>query len=262
MILTGKKLQKIIREEIRNVVLERLEQELYPKGYSYPGEDFRIGLSTFDDDEIDRDIMVRFDQANVPEGSKREFYEEIMRQLAATPTDEKLGFFGAWEAAEHAATVNNPLATTWPGIGNCGMTTYNMLKGKCGVKHFSTFNAGVEATVKTLTNGLYPQIIEYLRDELIDEKTGNLVTSIEQALNDQRVVDQLDRWGGTGDSKYKNLVVTRLNQGKNGSERSKISAKGEVVPGPGGYDSSREPASMATSAEYNPDEIETAEFDI
>jgi len=92
-----------------------------------------------------------------PAGSDDAFYSRILTGIGAPATPENRRFLYAWRAAEGGTAAFNPFNTTQ---GAPGATNYNA----AGVKNYTSEEQGVSATVKTLLNGRYGEIISALRD--------------------------------------------------------------------------------------------------
>jgi cell wall-associated NlpC family hydrolase len=86
--------------------------------------------------------------------------ERILVGVGVKPTAENLRFFDAWARAEGGTATNNPFNTTQKMPGS---TFYNQLGGGIGVQNYQTPQVGIDATVNTLTNGRYGNIIGALR---------------------------------------------------------------------------------------------------
>ena len=133
--------------------------------------------------ELERDG--KFD-ADVVDKSDKDFYKQILDGIDAPHTDENLKFLYAWRKAEGARAKNNPFNTTQNMKNDSNISNYNSV----GVKNYSSKNIGVEATVKTLTNGRYPCIVRGLKKDAGAEKiaacssdlktwgTGNLISKV------------------------------------------------------------------------------------
>lgn len=81
----------------------------------------------------------------------------LLDRLGAPVTMENIKALAAWIGAEaNNARFRNPLATT---MGAAGATNVN----EVGVKSYPTDEIGLDATVQTLTNGLYEPILAGLR---------------------------------------------------------------------------------------------------
>lgn len=93
----------------------------------------------------------------------QKFYEEILNQLGAKVTDEKMKFFYAWRKAEGGRARNNPFNTTFNLTADRAKTDYN----SAGVKNYSTSEYGIEATVKTLNLDYYKDIVNMLKNDNI-----------------------------------------------------------------------------------------------
>ena len=107
------------------------------------------------------------------------------------PSPETLAFVVAWQQGENTAAQHNPLATTQPWTGD---SCFNYIDGKCGVRNYQTRQDGLDATVTTISNGAYPNIL-----------AGIQTSDPERALNDI----ELSTWGtgrGNVESNYRKLV--------------------------------------------------------
>jgi cell wall-associated NlpC family hydrolase len=87
--------------------------------------------------------------------------EQILMGVGARPTSENLRFFDAWQRSEGGNASNNPFNTTQV-MGGVSRK-YNDLGGGIGVQNYLTPQMGVDATINTLTNGRYGNIIGALR---------------------------------------------------------------------------------------------------
>jgi hypothetical protein len=98
---------------------------------------------------------------NVTEPSAEDikFYSEILKGIAAPVTKNTLTFFFAWRQAEHGACAFNPFATMQPYGAS---TKFN----KAGVRNYESAEDGIGATIKTLLNGYYPDLLNRLRTDL------------------------------------------------------------------------------------------------
>jgi hypothetical protein len=81
------------------------------------------------------------------------------------PTQQTVNFVASWTLAENTKATYNPLATTQPFEGS---TCFNSV---C-VRNYPSNGAGIEATVKTLTNGRYPHILNGLRQNRPEESAN------------------------------------------------------------------------------------------
>jgi hypothetical protein len=99
-------------------------------------------------------------------GNDKQFYEEILKGIGAPITDDNLEFMYAWRQSEGGEAKNNPFNTTHDKPGS---TFYNCLQkgssGACihGVKNYKDDRDGIEATIATLKNGKYNNIIDSLK---------------------------------------------------------------------------------------------------
>ncbi len=83
----------------------------------------------------------------------------LLRELALPETQNNIAALVAAQCIEggymHNGAIFNPLNTTWKLEGSHGVTAI-------GVQAYPTWAAGLEATCKTLTNGLYKNILDAL----------------------------------------------------------------------------------------------------
>ena len=82
---------------------------------------------------------------------------QILHAVGAPVTPANLTFLNAWARAEGGSASNNPFNTTQTGFGATG--NYNSV----GVKNYATPQGGIQATVNTLQNGRYGNILGALR---------------------------------------------------------------------------------------------------
>jgi cell wall-associated NlpC family hydrolase len=86
--------------------------------------------------------------------------EQILQNLKVPVTNENLRFLSAWAQAEGGGATNNPFNTTQV-VGSAN--NYNNLGGGIGVQNYQSPEVGIQATVNTLTNGRYGNIIGALQ---------------------------------------------------------------------------------------------------
>jgi hypothetical protein len=103
-----------------------------------------------------------------------EFYKSILKGIGAPITDENMKFFYAWRQAEGGKARNNPFNTTQ---SKPGSTFYNCLKKgvsgcKSGVRNYLSSQDGIDATVRTIKNGRYQNIINALKTGDSAEKSA------------------------------------------------------------------------------------------
>jgi hypothetical protein len=87
------------------------------------------------------------------------FYSEILKGIDAPVTKNTLTFFFAWRQAEHGVCAFNPFATTQPYGAS---TKFN----SAGVRNYQSEEDGIAATIKTLLNGYYTDLVARLRTDL------------------------------------------------------------------------------------------------
>ena len=105
--------------------------------------------------------------------------KDFLTKLGAPVTASNVQAISAWEQAEGTKAAFNPLATTQGGYA--GETQFNSV----GVKNFASYQDGIDANVKVITNGLY----------------GNILTALQQGNNAMSVAQAVasSPWGtGTG----------------------------------------------------------------
>ena len=88
---------------------------------------------------------------------QQKMYKDILAGIGGKSTKYNLLWMKLWRDAEGASATHNP----WNSIDGTGaLSKYN---ASPGVKNYSSYTVGVNATIKTLTNGNYPTIIKALR---------------------------------------------------------------------------------------------------
>jgi hypothetical protein len=95
--------------------------------------------------------------------------KDFLTQLGAPVTASNVQAITAWEQAEGTKAAFNPLATTQGGFA--GETQFNSV----GVKNYVSYQDGIAANVKVITNGLYGNILSALQQ-------GNSATAVAQAV--------------------------------------------------------------------------------
>lgn len=83
------------------------------------------------------------------------FGQAVLNDLGDPQTSQNLLFLQAWSQAEGGTASYNPFNTTQRMPGS---SSYNNV----GVQNYTSFDQGVAATVKTLTNGRYADILRGL----------------------------------------------------------------------------------------------------
>lgn len=132
---------------------------------------------------------------NVTEPSIQDMdmYKQILRGIDAPITANTLTFLFAWRQFEAGTATFNPFNTTQT-LDNS--TNYNILSFGGGVQNYESESDGVEATVITLENGRYDNLVQSLQDN---------EDPIEIASN----VDDLNTWG-SGDGPLHVLKSGRI----------------------------------------------------
>ena len=81
---------------------------------------------------------------------------QILKGVGAPVTPANLQFVNAWARAEGGRASNNPFNTTQPAGG---ASSYNSV----GVRNYVSPQQGIQATIQTLNNGRYGDILSALR---------------------------------------------------------------------------------------------------
>ena len=92
----------------------------------------------------------------------------FLTRIGAPVTASNVQAIAAWEQAEGTKASFNPLATTQ---AMPGASSFNSV----GVKNYASYADGIQATVQTLTNGRYGNILAALR-------AGNSSIAVAQAV--------------------------------------------------------------------------------
>ena len=95
---------------------------------------------------------------------------DLLKRLGMPTTSENVRAMTAWAQAEGTGASFNPLATTQ---GAAGASNFNSV----GVKNYVSYDQGLQATVQTLTNGRYENILSALR-------AGTNADAVGQAVED------------------------------------------------------------------------------
>ncbi len=103
-----------------------------------------------------------------PSADRAQWATDVLNKLGMPVTSENLEAMAAWAQAEGTSAGFNPIATTQ---SMPGATNFNSV----GVKNYASYADGVQATVTTLTNGHYPNILAALQ-------AGNSAIAVGQAV--------------------------------------------------------------------------------
>lgn len=104
----------------------------------------------------------------------------ILKGIKAPVTTENIAFMYAWRECENSLGVtanfycNNPFNTTWnldpKGVVFCSeQSKMYCRKNSAGVKSYKNINYGIEATVKTIVGGKYPNLLNALRNSEVNK---------------------------------------------------------------------------------------------
>lgn len=129
-----------------------------------------------------------------PDNADINFYKEILRGINAPITSNTLTFLFAWRDFEAGTAAFNPFNTTHPFNGS---TNYNILSFGGGVQNYQSENDGIHATIKTLKNGYYNNLLQSLRN---DDSPETIASNSED----------LEKWG-SGDGPLRVLRSKHVN---------------------------------------------------
>ena len=110
-------------------------------------------LKSIPSDQVNIQKKIEYDFSGI---SDEDFYREILRGIGAPETENNLLYLFAWRQAEGGNATFNPFNTTQKAEG---ASNYN----KVGVKNYTSPEQGLKATIKTLLNGRYGEIISSLK---------------------------------------------------------------------------------------------------
>ena len=128
-----------------------------------------------------------------------DFYKAILNSLGAPITDDNMKFLYAWRQVEGGGAKNNPFNTVFNLTKDPQISNYN----KVGVKNYSTPEYGLEATVRTLKQPMYSDIVSGLVGDIGLDKLVSL--------------NGLKKWSG-GDPSYLSLFGKVANDYATGTQ--------------------------------------------
>lgn len=138
--------------------------------------------------------------ANTP---AQQFYAKVLSDAGLPVTTENINFLQGWSQAEGTSAKNNPLATSWtsPDIQSSKFNS-------SGVQNYASPSAGALATARTLSNGLYPYIMDAL-------KSGNAVGYLYNNVggNATNIYGNLNGWASNGQGKTESSYVRNVLSG-------------------------------------------------
>lgn len=106
--------------------------------------------------------------ATTPATDREQWAHDFLTRLGMPVTSENVRAVVAWEKAEGTRAQYNPLATTQ---GMPGATRFNSV----GVKNYLSYDDGIAANIKAITNGRYENVLAALR-------AGNSAEAVAQAI--------------------------------------------------------------------------------
>lgn len=125
-----------------------------------------------EDEEVDTDspnvtVDIKDYKITEPSSSDKSFYSKVLSGVGAPVSKQNLLFFYAWRQAEGAKSTFNPFNTTQPKEGSTLWNCLSRKNGKCsgGVRNYKSREDGINATVKTITNGNYKCIVDGLKGD-------------------------------------------------------------------------------------------------
>lgn len=155
------------------------------------------------------------------------YYDDVLQGIGAPVSPNNLRYLLAWQKAEGGKATWNAFNTTQ---AEPGATDYN----GAGVKNYPDEATGIAATVRTLTNGRYTNLVNDLRADSDPTKTASEVDEISTWGTDPSVIQQALANMGAGVSiptKVTQPVATTVGQQSTGagSSSSSSSAPGKPV---------------------------------
>ncbi len=106
--------------------------------------------------------------AGVATTSREQWAHDFLTRLGMPVTAENVKAMVAWQQAEGTRALHNPLATTQ---NMPGATRFNSV----GVKNYLTYDDGITANIKAITNGRYENVLAALR-------AGNSAEAVARAI--------------------------------------------------------------------------------
>jgi hypothetical protein len=103
--------------------------------------------------------------------ARQRFASDLLARLGMPQTAENVRALVAWQQAEGTRAAFNPLATTQ---GSAGANDFNSV----GVKNYTSYAQGLDATVTTLRNGRYGEILAALLD---GSSASRLASAVERS---------------------------------------------------------------------------------
>jgi len=103
------------------------------------------------------------------------FYTAILTGVGAQATPENLKYCYAWRQAESAQAAWNPFNTTQ---SIASSTAFSCSKNKPLVKNYDSRDNGIKATVTTLTNGHYSNIVNGLVNDVGAKKLSEMIDNL------------------------------------------------------------------------------------
>jgi len=154
-----------------------------PTTKKFEGNKTRPGTST-------TVLVTQYNTTPLSVAQSEDFYKKIMSQLGAPSTVGNLLFIKAWRQMEGGGATYNPFNSTLKKGSPSNYNTYN-------VQNYFSVADGVSATVSTLTNGFYPNVVRAFKKGIPDKTAAQKLADLLQrkATFNQSSVDALiDSW--------------------------------------------------------------------
>jgi len=148
----------------RRKMLLEFEQGIRPNGYVI--EVYKDGLSSNNSNK--GKLMSHANGSKFTENENTLYFKQVLTGLGAPLTTGNLLWMKNWRRAEGANCAYNG----WNSKHKITVGTPSTNCTSVGVQSYKTWNDGVLATIKTLTNGNYPTVIKALRAGLVGWDDG------------------------------------------------------------------------------------------
>jgi hypothetical protein len=130
---------------------------------------FANALATAQTQGVDPSVPTSSGSLNAAGVDPVQWARDFLTKLGKPITSDNVRALTAWQQAEGTAAHFNPLATTQGGY--TGETQFNSV----GVKNYASYDDGLNANIKAITNGLYSNILSAL-------SAGNDANAVAKAI--------------------------------------------------------------------------------
>ena len=124
-----------------------------------------------------RVLVTNYSSVDASLTENENFFKDILKKIVAPTTQGNLTWMKAWRQIESGNALWNPLNTTQ--IAGGVSSNYNTYK----VQNYFTRDNGINATVSTMTNGKYPNIIKALQKGIPSQVEGEKLARLLQERN-------------------------------------------------------------------------------